>query len=62
MVLKPNMVISGKKASNRASPEVVAEATVRCPEASCAAGRAWHRLPLGRTVAGGSDAASFSDE
>jgi fructose-bisphosphate aldolase class I len=30
MVLKPNMVISGKKASNRAKPEQVAEATVRC--------------------------------
>ncbi|HEY6483716.1 MAG TPA: class I fructose-bisphosphate aldolase [Steroidobacteraceae bacterium] len=30
MVLKPNMVISGKKASNRARPEQVAEATVRC--------------------------------
>jgi len=29
MVLKPNMVISGKKASNRASPEQVAEATLR---------------------------------
>jgi fructose-bisphosphate aldolase class I len=29
MVLKPNMVISGKKASNRALPEAVAEATVR---------------------------------
>ena len=29
MILKPNMVISGKKASNRASPELVAEATVR---------------------------------
>lgn len=29
MVLKPNMVISGKKASDRASPERVAEATVR---------------------------------
>jgi fructose-bisphosphate aldolase class I len=29
MVLKPNMVISGKKAANRASPEVVAEATLR---------------------------------
>ncbi len=29
MVLKPNMVISGKKAANRASPEAVAEATVR---------------------------------
>jgi fructose-bisphosphate aldolase, class I len=30
MVLKPNMVISGKKAANRASPEQVAQATVRC--------------------------------
>ena len=30
MILKPNMIISGKKAANRASPEVVAEATVRC--------------------------------
>ncbi len=29
MVLKPNMVISGKKAANRAGPEAVAEATVR---------------------------------
>jgi fructose-bisphosphate aldolase class I len=30
MVLKPNMIISGKKASNRAPPQTVAEATVRC--------------------------------
>jgi fructose-bisphosphate aldolase class I len=30
MVLKPNMVISGKKAPNRASPPEVAQATVRC--------------------------------
>jgi fructose-bisphosphate aldolase class I len=29
MVLKPNMVISGKKATNRAPPEAVAEATIR---------------------------------
>jgi fructose-bisphosphate aldolase, class I len=29
MVLKPNMVISGKKAPNRAPPEVVAEASLR---------------------------------
>ena len=29
MVLKPNMVISGKKAVNRAGPQVVAETTVR---------------------------------
>jgi fructose-bisphosphate aldolase, class I len=30
MVLKPNMVISGKKAQTRAGPQEVAEATVRC--------------------------------
>jgi fructose-bisphosphate aldolase class I len=30
MVLKPNMVISGKKAASRAAPPQVAEATVRC--------------------------------
>ena len=30
MVLKPNMVISGKKNAARAAPEQVAEATVRC--------------------------------
>jgi fructose-bisphosphate aldolase, class I len=30
MVLKPNMVISGKKAPTRAGPQQVAEATVRC--------------------------------
>jgi fructose-bisphosphate aldolase, class I len=30
MVLKPNMVISGKKATGRAAPEQVAQATVRC--------------------------------
>ncbi len=30
MVLKPNMVISGKKAAKRARRQEVAEATVRC--------------------------------
>jgi fructose-bisphosphate aldolase, class I len=30
MVLKPNMVLSGKEASNRAGPEEVAERTVSC--------------------------------
>jgi fructose-bisphosphate aldolase class I len=30
MVLKPNMVISGTEASDRAGPQEVAEATVRC--------------------------------
>jgi fructose-bisphosphate aldolase class I len=30
MILKPNMVISGKKAAQRANPQQVAEATIRC--------------------------------
>jgi fructose-bisphosphate aldolase class I len=30
MVLKPNMVISGKKATQQANPEEVAQATIRC--------------------------------
>lgn len=30
IVLKPNMIISGKKAAKRAAPEQVAEATLRC--------------------------------
>jgi folate-dependent phosphoribosylglycinamide formyltransferase PurN len=30
MVLKPNMVIAGKKCAQRAAPETVAQATVRC--------------------------------
>lgn len=33
IVLKPNMVISGTEASNRAGPQEVAEATVRCLKA-----------------------------
>ena len=33
MVLKPNMVISGTKAKNRAGPEEVAKATLRCLKA-----------------------------
>ncbi len=34
MVLKPNMVISGKNAPNQASPEQVAEMTIRCLKAT----------------------------
>ena len=30
IILKPNMIISGSKAANRASPSEVAEATIRC--------------------------------
>ncbi len=33
IILKPNMVISGTKASNRAGPEEVAKATLRCLKA-----------------------------
>ena len=47
MVLKPNMVIAGKKAKNRASVEEVAEKTVRV-----------HRFPLRWSVRRGGDRAS----
>ena len=55
MILKPNMVISGKKAATRADPQQVAEATVRvlkryvpaqCPASpSCRAVRAQPKPP-----------------
>jgi fructose-bisphosphate aldolase class I len=35
MVLKPNMVISGKKCADRAGPQEVAEATLRCLSDTC---------------------------
>ncbi len=60
MVLKPNMVISGKKAAHRAGPEVVAEATLRTLQAPRATGGARHCLPLRRAVPAGGDAASVA--
>jgi fructose-bisphosphate aldolase class I len=50
MILKPNMVISGKKAASRANPQQVAEATCARSSAMCRRG-AGHRVPLGRARA-----------
>ena len=48
MLLKPNMVLSGASASNRAPSEVVAEMTDRLLQADDPRDDAGHRLPLGR--------------
>ena len=62
IVLKPNMVISGKKAQKRAGVEEVAERTVHVLKA-CGAGRgAGHRVPVGRPVGRGGDRASRRHE
>ncbi len=50
IVLKPNMVISGKKCAKKASVEEVAEKTVRMLKSLRAGRRARHRLPVRRTV------------
>ena len=62
MILKPNMVISGKKAATRANPQQVAEATVRTSAALCPGRGARHRIPVGRTELGGGDRAPEPDE
>ena len=61
MVLKPNMVIDGKKART-ASQEEVAEKTLRVPEGNSPHRCPRHSLPFRRPVGRGSDGASFSDE
>ena len=48
MVLKPNMVISGKKCAQKATPEQVAEATVRTLKRHVPVRGARHRVPVGR--------------
>ena len=50
IVLKPNMVIAGQKCPKQASPEQVAELTVKCLKATTAVIGAGHRLPLRRPV------------
>ncbi len=52
MILKPNMVISGKKCPVRAAPEQVAAATVRCLRAARAGGRPGHHVPVRRPESG----------
>ena len=58
MVLKPNMVISGKKAANRAPGDSYRP----MPEAACAPRRARHRVSLRRTIPDGGDAAPVADQ
>ena len=55
ILLKPNMVIPGKKHPQQASPQQVAEATVRCFQPHGAGGGARHRLPVRRSERRGSD-------
>ena len=63
IVLKPNMVIAGKKCAKQApAVEEVAETTVKLLKACVPAGGAGHRLPLGRPVGRGCDRASRRHE
>ena len=62
MVLKPNMVVPGKKIGKRASVEEVAEKTVRVLKACVPARGARHRFPLRRPVRRGGDRASRRHE
>ena len=49
LLLKPNMVIPGKKhAGGKATPDEVAEATIRCFRETVPAAVPGHRVPLGR--------------
>ena len=50
ILLKPNMVISGKGAAKQASAQEVAEWTIRCFREHVPGGGARHRLPLRRPV------------
>ena len=58
MILKPSMVIDGKKA-RKASVAEVAERTVKVLKADRAVGRSRHRLPLRRPVHRGGDSPSL---
>ena len=62
MVLKPNMVIAGKKCATQASPQEVAEATAALPAAARAGRGAGHRLPVRRAERGRGDAAPVAHE
>ena len=53
-MLKTNMVLSGKDASDRADAGEVAEKTVGVPEADRPGGCAGHRFPVGRAGRRGS--------
>ena len=57
LLLKPNMVISGKGCSEQASVEQVAEATLRCFSSPRAGGGAGDRIPVRRPGRGVGDRA-----
>ena len=61
-ILKPNMVIAGKKCAKQASRQEVAERTVKVLKRVRAGGRAGHRLPLRRPVRRGRHGAPVADE
>ena len=62
MVLKPNMVVPGKKSGKRASVEEVAEKTLRVLKACVPGGRTRHRVPVRRPVRRRGDRASRRHE
>ena len=62
IVLKPNMVIAGKKSAQKATPEQVAEATLRTLEAARSVGGSGHRVSVRRSEPGRGDAAPEPDE
>ena len=62
MVLKPNMVIAGKKCAQKSSPEQVARGHVAHLEAAGPGRSAGHRLPVGRPEPDRGDAAPVADE
>ena len=57
MVLKPNMVISGKKAAKRAGAGRSRRGHGALPQASRTGGGAGHRVPVGRAERSGSHGA-----
>ena len=61
-LLKPNMVLSGYEASNRADVEVVADCDAQVLLQACARRGARHRLPVRRPVGRGRDCAPERDE
>ena len=62
MILKPNMVIPGKKSTARTTPEQVANATIRCLKRQVPGRGARHHVPLRRPKSGRSHAAPVTDE
>ena len=62
MVLKPNMVIAGKKSAKKSGVEEVAEKTVKTPEGLCTRFSARYRIPVRRAKRRGGHRTSRCDE